>query len=550
MPLSRRSLLALGTAQFALAAAMPFALRAQDAAPQPGSDPAAPPAPAETPAAPAEPAAQAPAPDAAVPFSFDILTETMRQKALQPQQGSAPLEGFLALLDYDDWRKINFRADRAVWQIPESRFRLQAYHPGWLFKDPVTLYEVTEGQARPLGFSTDDFDYFQDLAERVPQHFSLPGVAGFRLHYPLNRADVMDELISFVGASYFRALGRGNSYGLSARGLAINTGLPGGEEFPRFTSFFLERPAEGRRLVIVNAALESPSCTGAYRFEIRPGPETLVEVTARLFFRADVAQLGVAPLTSMFLYAANNRDAFDDYRPRVHDSDGLRITRQNGDILWRALNNPPRLSVSVFAEQGARSFGLYQRQREFDAYQDAEAHYESRPSLSVEPIGDWGPGSVRLVEIPSALEVNDNIVAFWAPDSGARAGEMREFRYRLHWGALAPDALDELAHVADTRAGHAGVAGSEQEPRTRKFVVDFKGGTLGMLPGDAQVSPVLNITGGESITTVLEKIEGTDIWRLVADVRGRAGEVMELVAHIAGYDRKLSETWLYQWVQE
>ncbi|MBC7138971.1 MAG: glucan biosynthesis protein G [Defluviimonas sp.] len=509
---------------------------AQDSVPAP--EQTAPPTPA--------PAAE-PAPP---PFSYDILTETMRERALHEPEPVPPLEGFLADLGYDDYRRINFLAERARWAAPGSLFRAQAYHMGWLFKEPVRIFEVADGTAQEIVFSTDDFEYRHELGERVPQHFNLPGVAGFRLHYALNRADVLDELVSFVGASYFRALGRGNIYGLSARGLAINTGLPGGEEFPRFTAFYLERPAEGAKQVVVNAALESPSVTGAYRFVITPGADTVMEVTARLFFRAEVAQLGVAPLTSMFLYAANNRESFVDYRPEVHDSDGLMITRPNGEVLWRALNNPPRLSVSVLSENAIRDFGLYQRDRAFDSYQDAEAHYERRPSLAVEPLGDWGAGSVRLVEIPSDLEVNDNIVAFWAPDAAVRAGEMREFRYRLHWGALAPDPNAELAWVADTRAGHGGVSGVEAEPGTRKFVVDFEGGVLGQLPADAEVSAVVNVTGGEAVTTTLSKIDGTRIWRLVADVRGRPGSVTELVAHIAGYDRKLTEIWLYQWVQE
>lgn len=502
----------------------------------------------------AQEAANAPAPQPVVPqgtaFSFDQLSEAMRARSQESYVDQPALEGFPADLQYDDYRKINFRSDRARWQVEGSLFRLEAYHLGWLFKTPVRLYEVVDGVAQEFAFSTDDFEYRDELAQRVPEHFALPGVAGFRLHYPLNRADLRDELISFVGASYFRVLGRGNSYGLSARGLAINTGLPGTEEFPNFTAFYLERPKDGAERVFVYAALESPSVTGAYKFDIVPGIETIVQVTARLYFRAGVQQLGVAPLTSMFLFAANNRDRFDDYRPKVHDSDGLLIERSDGDRLWRALNNPPRLSVSVFSEPTLRGFGLFQRDRDFAHYEDAEARYEQRPSLLIEPLDNWGPGSVRLVEIPSELEVNDNIVAFWAPDGEITAGESREYRYRMRWGALPADPEETLAFVADTRAGHSGVAGAKPEPGTRKFVVDFRGGLLARLPTEAAVTPVVNIANGEVLTTVLSKIAETDIWRLVIDVRGQPGGVTELVAHVAGYDRKLTEHWLYQWVQE
>lgn len=537
--MTRRGLLAQAgaTGAFLAAAGMPLRLAAQEAQPQPAAtDPAA--------------AAPAPAAPELPPFSFDILTDEMRRKATEAPKAIPPLEGFLADLGYDTYRQINFLADHARWDVPGIRFRTQAYHLGWLFKEAVRIYEVADGKAQEFVFSTDDFEYRGDLAAKVPQHFNLPGVAGFRLHYALNRADVLDELVSFVGASYFRALGRHTTYGLSGRGLAINTAQPGGEEFPRFTAFYLERPAPGATTVVVMAALESPSVTGAYRIEITPGTDTRMEVTARLFFRAEVAQLGVAPLTSMFLYGPVNRESFDDYRPRVHDSDGLRIVRPNGDVVWRALNNPPRLSTSVFGENGIQSFGLYQRAREFGDYQDAEAHYETRPSLMVEPLGDWGKGSVRLVEIPSDLEVNDNIVAFWTPDDPVPAGESREYRYRMHWGALAPREDGDLAYVAETRAGHSGVSGAKAEPGTRKFVVDFKGGVLGALEQGAEVSAVINVGGGEVITSSLSRIDDEDVWRLVMDIRGAPGKVTELVAHIAGYDRKLSENWLYQWVQE
>jgi glucans biosynthesis protein len=411
--------------------------------------------------------AEATAPAAAQQFSFDSLTEEMKALAAQPYAPPVRTPSFLDELKYDDYRLINFRPERARWQDPESFFRLHAFSMGWLFKDPVLLFEVTGDQAVPIQVTTDDFVYLNDLATRIPPHAEMPGVAGFRLHHPLNRPDVWDELVAFLGASYFRALGRGNAYGLSARGLAVNSGLSTAEEFPRFSRFYIERPTGLRETITVYAALESESVTGAYRFVIIPGTETVMEVTARLFFRADVEQLGIAPLTSMFLFSEKNRADFDDYRPNVHDSDGLSIVQGDGDAVWRPLNNPPRLASSYLAENGIRSFGLHQRDRDFDSYQDASAHYERRPSLDVEPIGDWGRGVVRLVEIPTDLEVNDNIVAFWVPDGQVRAGESREFSYRLRWGALERDPTDVRAYVLETRSGAGGVSGVENNDGTR-----------------------------------------------------------------------------------
>jgi glucans biosynthesis protein len=485
---------------------------------------------------------------AGIAFDFDWLTEQMRTLAQTAHNPAAKVKGFFTDFNYDDYQAVQFNPKQARWAGPEAGIHLHAFHLGWLFAEPVTLFEIDAGMARPMVFLTDDFLYYDRVKDRVPPHEPLPGVAGFRLNAPINRADSFDEVIAFLGASYFRAVGRGNGYGLSARGLAINTGLGQPEEFPRFSQFWVEKPVPFARTVTVYAALESENCTGAYRFVITPGTETKIEVTARLFFRTELQQIGIAPLTSMFLFSEKNRADFDDFRPNVHDSDGLIIHRRDGDTLWRPLNNPVRLSESWFAEDSPKSFGLMQRDRDFDNYQDAASHYERRPSLLIEPLGDWGPGAVRLVEIPTQQEVNDNIVAFWVPDAKASPGEMREFSYRMHWGALPVDPLAEISYVLETRAGVGGVSGVENHDGTRKFVIDFAGGMLAALPSDAEIKPKVGISGGSIVIQTLSKIEGPNIWRLVLDVLPEANETVEINAHIAGYGRKLTESWLYQWV--
>lgn len=494
-------------------------------------------------------AQSAPSPDAAgVAFDFDVLTDDMRALAQSAHVPAPKAEGFFTDFDYDDYQAVQFNPKQARWAGPEAGVHLHAFHLGWLFAEPVNLFEVDAGIARPIVFLTDDFLYYDRVKDRVPAHEPLPGVAGFRLNAPLNRVDLFDEVIAFLGASYFRAVGRGNGYGLSARGLAINTGLGKPEEFPRFSRFWIEKPVPFARNITVYAALESESCTGAYRFVITPGTDTKVDVTARLFFRAEVDQMGIAPLTSMFLFSEKNRSEFDDFRPNVHDSDGLIIHRRDGDTIWRPLNNPVRLSESWFAEESPKSFGLMQRDRDFANYQDAVSHYERRPSLLIEPLGDWGRGAVRLVEIPTQQEVNDNIVAFWVPEAKAVPGEMREFSYRMNWGALPVDAAMDTAFVLETRAGVGGVSGVENSDGTRKFVVDFAGGMLASLPADAEIKPMVAISGGSIAVQTLSKIEGPNIWRLVLDVLPETGETVELSAHVAGYGRKLTENWLYQWV--
>lgn len=500
------------------------------------------------PKAPDAPTAEAAAPQ---PFSFEWLDARMSDAARAEYVAPVDAPEVIADLDYDDYRKIQFDPKRARWDEDGVLFRLHAFHPGWLYEQTVAIHEVVDGFQTLMAFSTDDFLYSEDLLPRVPQHAELPGVAGFRLNTPLNRADKFDELISFVGASYFRALSRDSSYGLSARGLAINTGLADEEEFPRFSEFWLERPNAGQEEVVMYAALDSPSCTGAYRFVIRPGAETTIDVTAKLHFRRDVEQLGVAALTSMFLFDEKNSNIFDDYRPQVHDSNALMVMRTDGDVLWRPLNNPPRLASTYLNEPNLKSFGLIQRDRDFDDYQDAGAQYQDRPSVLVEPQGDWGDGAIRLVEIPSDLEGNDNIVSFWVPSAKPRAGESREYDYRLRWGALGTDRDGDRAWIVNTLAGKGGTSGvSGAKASLRKFVIDFDGGLMADLSDDAKMEPVVTLSQGKIQHVALSKIRNTTKWRLVIDVDGQNESVVELVAHVAGFGRKLTETWIYQWLRE
>lgn len=488
-------------------------------------------------------------PAAGTPFSFDILSETMQAESRNPPLAAEQIGDFLAELNYDEFQRIRFNPDRTRW-AEDSGFRMNAFHLGWLFNEPVHVYEIVDGQARPMSFTTSDFIY-SDLKTEVPPDFEMSGVAGIRLMTPLNTADKFDELVSFLGASYFRALGRNNVYGLSARGLAVNTGLPEGEEFPRFSDIWLERPLPGADSVTLYAALRSASVTGAYRFVIRPGETTQMDVTARLFLRNDIRQLGIAPLTSMYLFGGADPGTFDDFRPAVHDSEGLVLNTASGGTFFRPLNNPPQLATSFLGTENLASFGLVQRNRSFEAYLDAEAHYNERPSVIVEPLNEWGQGSVSLIEIPSDLEVNDNIVAMWVPGRETRAGDSLEFAYRLHWGmAPAGDGSANLARVLRTRVGKGGVSGVEGATDQRKFVVDFAGGTLAELSAEAEVIPSVSILNGEILETVLSRVEDTGAWRLVIEAQAEVGAVAELKAELEGYGRSLSETWLYQWIKK
>jgi glucans biosynthesis protein len=480
----------------------------------------------------------------ALPFTFDMLSDEMRDMAKRPfVERQSVLPEFISNLDYDQYRMIASKTDRA---LGAGAFRFHPFHLGWLFNQPVDIFELSAGMARPVVFTVDDFNYWNPDMATQAAHAALPGIAGFRLNYPLNQPGIFDELVSFLGASYFRALGKGSIYGLSARGLVVNSWLDRPEEFPRFSRFYID-PGEDGSTVTVIAALESDSVTGAYRFVITPGIDTIMEVTARLFFRKDVAELGVAPLTSMFLYAENNRADFDDYRPQVHDSDGLFIELATGERFWRTLNNPKALANSYLTHTNLRSFGLHQRNRDFDEYKDTEALYERRPSLNVEQIGDWGPGMVRLVEIPSTSEANDNVVAFWIPAGPVKAGEAREYAYKLRWGDLTSMAPDVLGRVRGTSTGKGGFAGTDEVTTSRKFVVEFQGGLLDKLEAGSQPDAFVSVSGGTVSSQTLERVDQQDVWRLIIDVEPAGDQVVELRAYMIGAHRKLTETWLYQW---
>ncbi|WP_417308359.1 glucan biosynthesis protein [Devosia sp.] len=483
-------------------------------------------------------------------FDFEALTMLMQARAQAPfTPAPSDLSPPYAGLDYDGYRMIQFDTDQARWRGADPGYEVHAFPPGWLYPETVSINEVTDGVTTPMAFSAADFRFFDAEMAEAAASAPFPGVAGFRLNYPVNHPHGADELISFLGASYFRALGRGNIYGLSARGLVINSWRDGAEEFPRFTEFWLERPSPGKPLAAY-AALDSDSVTGAYRFEITPASdstqETVVDVTARLFFRKDVAELGIAPLTSMFLFAETNRNAFDDYRPRVHDSNGLLFETAKGEVRWRPLNNGADLGNSYLYDPNVRAFGLYQRGRDFDRYQDAGAHYERRPSLRVEP-GDWGPGHVRLIEIPARSEADDNIVAFWIPEQAPVAGEEREYSYRLRWGDLDPDEAGALAHVVETRAGQGGIAAVENAPSLRKFVIDFAGGPLADPASGALYEIAAEATAGHIVNTTFSQVPANGLWRLVLDVETDGAPLIELRARVFADGVPATETWIYQW---
>ncbi|SOE01729.1 glucan biosynthesis protein [Caenispirillum bisanense] len=498
-----------------------------------------------TPGAAADAAPAAATAPTGAPFSYDWLVSEARRLAGESyQSGDGALPKVLADLSYDQYRDIRYRGDHALWR-DVSPYEVQFFHLGAYYDRPVAVFDVEGGVARPVTYRPADFDLGRNrFAEPLPDDL---GFAGVRVHYPLNDPEVLDELLVFLGASYFRALGRGTRYGISSRAVAVDTGLPKGEEFPAFTRLYLERPAERGSPLMVHALLDGPSLTGAYRFAVQPGETTAVDVTARLFFRTDVERLGLAPLTSMFDHGPSDPADHPDYRPRVHDSQGLLLHSGTGEWIWRPLRNPRALALSAFQETAPKGFGLLQRVREFDAYEDLEARYDLRPSLWIEPKGDWGEGAVTLLEIPTPDETHDNIVAFWQPKAPAKAGGEAVLRYVMHWGLAGPQ--QPLARAVETRLGRGGLPGQQEEAETkRKVVVDFVGGPLPDLPPDADVVPVLEANGIEAGEIVAHPNPVTGGLRVFFDLPVPTEDTTaELRCRLTLDGRPISETWSFQW---
>lgn len=480
------------------------------------------------------------------PFRPDLVRERAQALSAAPfVPADQTIPESLAGLDYDQYRDIRFRPESAIWEGTEKPFRLQTFHLGFGYREPVSISIVESGVSRELIFDPAMFTYGA-LVEEPPTAIEDLGFSGFRLHHPINRDDYFDEFAVFQGASYFRGVARGQAYGLSARGLAIGTADPAGEEFPIFREFWIESPADDAETIVVHALLDSPSTTGAYRFVLRPGASTEMEVEAVLYPRTDITTVGVAPLTSMFYFAPHDRVGIDDFRSAVHDSDGLSIWNGQGEWIWRPILNPETLQVAAFLDSRPNGFGLMQRERDFGIYQDLEADYHRRPSLWVEPIGDWGEGSVVLVEIPTSSEVHDNIVAFWRPRNPLAAGVPQQYTYRLHW-RVDPPVEHGLATVRRTLAGLSEVGRPQADRVRRLFVIDFVG--EGLLDGDpADITVDASATDGTLLPPVVKTDAEIGGIRVVLEFDPERARVIELRCTLVRNGSPVSETWLHRWL--
>ena len=536
MPLKpdRRSFIAAGSATLALAAlGIPAGARAQD------------PIASGTPLRLSNP----------LPFSFDALTEEARALAASPYAAPPPLPSdILDRIDYDAHGKIRFDTRSALFGNGPGQFPVTFFHLGRFFQTPVHMHvlETNGGDyfSREVLYDAGYFDMPADSPAR-----GLPpgaGFAGFRFQES-RTADQQkkpwqsNDWVAFLGASYFRAIGELYQYGLSARGVAVDVAEPGApEEFPSFTRFYFDPPANGGDTVVVHALLEGPSLTGAYKFVMQRGKSVVMDIEKRLFLRADIARLGLAPLTSMYWFSETRKPVDADIRPEVHDSDGLALWTGGGERIWRPLNNPGTIVTSAFGDNNPKGFGLLQRDRLFDHYMDG-VMYDRRPSLWVEPLGDWGQGAVQLVELPTDDEIHDNTVAMWVPAAPARAGTALTLRYKLHWTDKEPYPSPLAACVA-TRTGRGGAPGQSRPPGVVKFMVEFVGGPLASLPFGALPEAALSAPRGRFSYVFTEAVPNgvAGHWRAQFDFTPDGTEPVDLRLYLKQGEQTLSETWIFQ----
>lgn len=478
------------------------------------------------------------------PFHRDEIVARAETLAARPYEPPQKVGDPFRALGYDQYRDIQFRPGHAIWSGDKRGFVLELLHSGFIYDTPVDVHLVENGVEAAVRYDPSLFAFGKN---ELPHEPGARLFSGIRLRYPINTPGYLDEIAVFQGGSYFRSVGEGQVYGVSARGLAIDTGEPEGEEFPIFRAFWVERPAVGARIATVHALLDSPRVTGAFTFQIMPGHSTLMDVDATLFARAEIGHLGLAPLTSMYLFGSMEKPRFPDYRDAVHDSDTLTIAEAGGNWVVRPLANPTSLQVSAFAANDVKGFGLQQRSVRYTDFKDLEAKYELRPSIWVVPREGWGEGGVELVEIPSDREFNDNIVAFWRPSRVLKPGAPMHYAYALRWGR--PLTESGLARVKETNGGLT-------LDRSRQlFVVDFEapldvetpGGRKGADYFPDEIEPSVWASAGEVANVVGYPNRATGGYRASFELDTSGVDLSELRLALEHHGAVVSETWLYRW---
>ncbi|MBP0614111.1 glucan biosynthesis protein [Jiella mangrovi] len=476
------------------------------------------------------------------PFSFQLLADRARRMAMQPYIAPQPRDPkVLDQIDFDAHWKIKFRPE-ATLEVAGGKAPVRLFHLGRYFQLPVGIHVVENGKSRELRYDPKVFEMPADSpARKLPTDI---GYAGLRVM----AADQTSDWLAFLGAAYFRSAGELNQYGLSARALAIDVAMPTPEEFPRFTDYYLEPSTTPGRELVITCLLDSPRMTGVFRMDVGKDGPVVMDIDSRFFARDDIARVGLAPLTSMFWFSETDRPERIDWRPEIHDSDGLAIWTGDNERIWRPLNNPASVRTSSFADRNPKGFGLLQRDRSFANYEDDGVFYEKRPSVWIEPKDGWGRGEVQLVEIPTDDEIHDNIVIYWLSDQPVKKGAEIPLSYRLTWAKDEPHPA-EVSAVTATRIGRGGIAGQPRPKGVVKFAVDFDGGHVAKLARDTEgVTAVVSTSRGELSNIDCYSVKVGTAWRMTFDLKADTLDPVDLRAYLKRGDQTLTETWLYQFL--
>lgn len=481
-------------------------------------------------------------PDVSQPFSEDILDAFARRRADEPYKAPEKrVDEALSALTYEQYnRAIVYKEGQALWRRDGTSFWIEPFHTaGAFFAFPVELFSVEAGRAVKIPYSAAAFEF--NPPAKPPVAPAQSDFAGFHALAQIDKQGLFRDFLLFLGASNFRAIGTGQVFGVSARALAINTGQPGGEDFPLFRSFWIERPKPIDQSLIVHALLDSVSAVGRLKFTVTPGYETIIETEAVIYPRRRIAYAGIAPIASRFFFGPGVPPKRRDYRPRAHDSEALYIVNGRGEQIWRPLLNPERLQFSVFLDKGPKGFGLIQRERSFASFQDTDQQYEKRPSLWIEPLGDWGEGSIDLIELPAPEEINENIVCFWRPKDGLGPGIGHRFRYRMHWCWNTPvdtkNATIEQTRVGESRNGDV------------LFIVDFANTELCDGCSGASLAPAVTASAGEVRNVRLLAPPQAGAQRLRFDYAPSGSDPVDLRAQLLLNGKAVSDTWIFRWAR-
>jgi len=383
----------------------------------------------------------------------------------QSSQLSKNKQKILLPIEYEKYSEIRFKPEYTFWR-ENSKFHMQFFPQGYIYQESIKINEVWEDYQTPIFYQGSYFSIPHGI--NIDKFNELSGFSGLKLLYPINSENVHEEFAVFQGSSYFRIISKGQIYGLSARGIAINTGLQTPEEFPIFSEFWIEKPKPKSEKVIVHSHLVGNSIEGYYKFTLYPGEVSKAEVTFESIIKRDIEKIGIAPLTSMFWYGESSTSLNPPY-PESHDSDGLLI-QDDQTFIWIPLENPKKPTTTIFKVKKLKGFGLMQRDREFSSYEDPRYEYHKRPSAWVEPVNseNWENGYISLYRIPTRDDLMDNIIVFYSPEKLPTKGDNIKFSYNIKMiDKLKLD--DDFAEVVSTKIIQ------NKDKNLISFFIDFKG---------------------------------------------------------------------------